>query len=375
MNIFNSIVRSTLSLLRLGASRRAKRPRDGGRVRSGLDRARRSRNTIIAALICFLCLQWILAAAAEGPLADLRNPLQTVRERRLKALLSEQPNRPLVLALGSSQTLWGLQAGKLCGPTSSDPLVFNFGMHAYGPVHQFAALEGLRAQRIEPSGLILEIMPGLLNAEPAADDTHGKGFLNWTETVAVARITGSRRGYGLWFLVRSAAWFKYRHRLQSRFLPSWVPATFAETAGIETDPYGWYADTRAPDPQQAEHWRQLYQTRLRSFFVPAVNDRALREMLSTCRSRQVPVLLLIPPEGPTFRSWYSAEFESALQNYLSAISSEYRVRLIDARGWLESESEFIDGVHLTPTGAAQFTERLGREAAVFFAEVKAQGRH
>ena len=102
-------VRSLLGLvLRAFWAQKVARPRgrNGERSKAGRYRARR---IVLTWLVGFVSVQVLLAAALEGPLPDLRNPIQAPRERYLLAQLRKEPNRPLILALGSSQTQAGLR--------------------------------------------------------------------------------------------------------------------------------------------------------------------------------------------------------------------------------------------------------------------------
>jgi hypothetical protein len=332
----------------------------------------RARTIVGSWLVAFIACNLALAMALEGPLAEIRNPIQTARERQLAARVAEAPGRPLVLAMGSSQTLWGLRAREL---SDGGPLVFNFGIPAYGPVHQYAALAGLLAKGFEPAGIIVEVMPGTLSTAPFADVQYGLGFMSLRETLAQVRATGSWYAGKQWVKGRAVPWFSFRHRLLSRALPDWsavVPVT--GQPGYQTDDYGWFADPRGHEPGSAEMWRVIYQKPLHNFCVMPCNSAALRATLRACADRKIQALLVIPPEGPKFRGWYGPGTELAFREFLDVLKSEFGVGVIDARDWLASEDDFIDSVHLTRGGAAKFTDRFAVEVAPFFEQVESSQR-
>ena len=73
-------------------------------------------------------------------------------------------------------------------------------------------------------------------------------------------------------------------------------------------------------------------------------------------------MLVLMPEGPTFRGWYSPETWQAVQQWLAQLSQKYDAPLVNAREWIDDEDKFQDSHHLLASGARIFTERLAREA-------------
>jgi hypothetical protein len=85
----------------------------------------------------------------------------------------------------------------------------------------------------------------------------------------------------------------------------------------------------------------------------------IRELLGLCRREGISTALFVTPEGSEFQSWYSPSARAAVAAYLSRLSVQEGVAIMDARDWVSDC--FSDGHHLLPVGAAKFTERLGRE--------------
>src|SRR5262249_50078609 len=99
---------------------------------------------------------------------------------------------------------------------------------------------------------------------------------------------------------------------------------------------------------------------LRQFRLSAVPDRALREMLDLCRRERIAPVLVLMPEGTDYQSWYPPAVRAAIDTYVTRLSREYDVPLVDARSWV-ADAYFADSHHLLTRGADTFTERLGRE--------------
>jgi hypothetical protein len=71
--------------------------------------------------------------------------------------------------------------------------------------------------------------------------------------------------------------------------------------------------------------------------------------------------MVVMPEGPTYRSWYSPGSWEAVQDLLTHLSREYDAPFINARDWIDDENDFMDSHHLLRSGRDKFKERLARE--------------
>src|SRR6516165_965207 len=70
-----------------------------------------ARACLFWALVSILAIQVGVNLALERWLADVRDPYFAAKLERLRARLAAAPPKPLVLCLGSSRTLLGLEAG------------------------------------------------------------------------------------------------------------------------------------------------------------------------------------------------------------------------------------------------------------------------
>ena len=99
-------------------------------------------------------------------------------------------------------------------------------------------------------------------------------------------------------------------------------------------------------------------------FTPSDESRrAFAELLTLCRREGITAVLLAMPDA------WLADYEPAacarMDAFLSDLSREHGVPLIDARGWMARDA-FADDVHLTHDAAAAFSERLGREVLALY---------
>jgi hypothetical protein len=78
----------------------------------------------------------------------------------------------------------------------------------------------------------------------------------------------------------------------------------------------------------------------------------------------VPVVLLIMPEGPAFRSWYPAGKANEVLSHVEQLGKKLGVPVVNSREWADREEAFVDSFHLSGTGASEYSARLMREAVV-----------
>ena len=89
-------------------------------------------------------------------------------------------------------------------------------------------------------------------------------------------------------------------------------------------------------------------------------QRAMREILASCRRRGQPAVLVMMPEGPTFRSFYPEKYWQEFQQMTKEMATNYHVPLLDCREWM-TEDDFEDSHHLTRQGGERFTRRFWEE--------------
>src|SRR5689334_21204732 len=126
------------------------------------------------AALFFGCLQVGIGLALETWLTEVRDPEYALKERQLRARRAEAPGRPLVVMLGSSRTLLGLQAGRLGEDGSA--VVYNFGAVGCGPALEGVYLRRLLAAGVRPDLLLVEVLPAALNR--AGDHSLEEGWLS-----------------------------------------------------------------------------------------------------------------------------------------------------------------------------------------------------
>jgi hypothetical protein len=350
-----------------------------GRSKDSKHNARvgRARSDVVGGLIFFVLLQLLLAVGIETFVPQVRDPLYGCRLARVRRRLRSCPVKPFtVVMLGSSRTQNGFRVGleeKGWGEALGRPVAaFNFGVAGGGPLTELLTWRRLDHNGVRPDLLLVEATPPLLNGQiPAGDyaeDHLPTAKLSWQDLPLVKRYAGrSRAGLtGDWLRCWPLPWYTHRLSLVSRVRPELLPGAWRLDLDWNVDEYGGLRFIEAPVTPElrrkaTQSAREDYQPRLAKFHLGGPQCEALRELLASCRRENVPVALVLTPEGPTFRSWYPPETWGAIQEWLTRVSQEFDAPLVNAREWIDDENNFMDSHHLLKSGADKFTDRLGRE--------------
>jgi hypothetical protein len=297
-------------------------------------------------------LAWAVTLERWRP--DLRDPEYGHKLRLLRRQTAADPDRPLLLALGSSRTLNGLRPEVL---PADGPRVFNFGLTRHGPVRQWLAFDRLLRDGVRPRWVTVELFPPALgqgadelNVAPAGRHTLGD--------VRFLRANGLRPAAHAadWLEARAVSVYDSRFAVRSWLCPAWVPwAERHDFVWTHTDRGGWLAAPPAAGGRGGHEG-----VAMRGFAVHPDSDRAVRQTVARCRAEGIGAAVVLMPEAAWFRELYRGDAEDRLRDYAARLGRECGVPVIDARDWCPDD-EFRDGGHLAATGAGRFTERFGRE--------------
>ncbi len=290
---------------------------------------------------------------------EYRDRLIVLRQRT-----REEPDRPLLLVVGSSRITTDFRPETLPPlrtPEGDRPLPFNFSHTGAGPLLNLMEVRRLLRLGFHPRWLVLEVVPSLLNVS---------GQSTAAGLAAASDLPLLFQHANPWKVAGSFLWERLRtcvsHRdACCRCCAPWLLPQIPEWDVIPLDALGGTTkclDT-APDAaevcRRTEVVRRQYAPGLQEFHINPTPDRTLRELLKVCRDEKIELVLLLTPESSEFRSWYPPAARAEVEHYCAWLSQEYDVPLIDARDWLPDEA-FTDGHHATPEGAILFTQRLGQ---------------
>jgi hypothetical protein len=273
-----------------------------------------------------------------------------MRSTASRARIAEHPGRPVALVIGSSRTALGFAPETLPDPAGGPVLWFNASHFGAGPVLNGVVLSRLLADGIRPDVVVFEVMPVFTVSE---NDPFLARHLTHRDLAGVHRFTPPGE-LDLCYL---------RDRLTRPARLSRVADPFAGV--IPPLPYG---GNPTPIVDVTPHDRAAkvaVQARAlgpaaKDLNVRPVADRALRAALGLCRERGITAVLMLSPEGPTFRGFYDAAALARFEGYVTDVARENGVRLLDARDWLP-EADFMDSHHPLYRGSVAFTSRLVAE--------------
>ncbi len=340
-------------------------------------RERRGQAGLLIALVLFVLANGGLSLLLHTGLAPWRDPFHA---RRLACLRrrSLAPDRPAtVVLLGSSRTHFGLRASALeqqLRQAQSGPVAaFNFGKPGAGPVMTLYTWRRMCREGIQPALLLVEVSSFQFTEDSARQDTSeavlpstvlSPGDLAFCERYAPDRVEQLPWD---WLLAGAVPWLSHRQVVLWALLPGLLPPEMRQRPVPLLNECGDGTEWEVPPPQVRERvTRQVVQSMAKDLRRPVPGERparALRELLEQCRQRGVRVVLLFPPESSALRQALPAEQVRRLERFVRSTAEAHGADLVDARCWL-GDDDFADGVHLSPTGAARFTERLGREVVL-----------
>lgn len=320
----------------------------------------------------FALFQLLLTLALEFWWTRGRDPFYGAKVARLKGRLRQAPDSRVVVMVGSSRTGDGLRAvpfeTELAHDLGQPLVIFNFGLPGAGPPTQLLQLQRLLAEGIKPSLVLIEILPVDL------DDRLGVSTLRLAAERLSWHDLQQIRTYPLhahplrqaWREARLVPWYAQRFNILSAIMPTLLPLHLRQDSYVNCDSCGWSAPAvgrHSPEERQWASARALksYRPKLDSFQIGPASCQAVRLILHECHHHAIQAACVLMPEGPDFRSAYSERIWQQINPFLDQLQQEFQAPIVNARDWIEEEN-FFDSHHLAPDGAAQFTERLAREA-------------
>jgi hypothetical protein len=331
-------------------------------------------------LLLFLVAQLTFDVVMDYGYPELHDPEYQVHLAALHARLSEGPDRPLMLLLGSSRTEMCFRPEALPSIRSVEGqpiLPFNFSHLGGGPAMNVLTLTRLVRLGIRPRWLVVELLLPCLSNEGYSVPMSNAAA---PDLALLARYAPPWKVYSIFARGRLVPWYKHRLLLLRRLMPDWVPAdVLLEEDAVTINPLGGDHDWQLKEyvePEKihrlTEHARAGYYPALQRFHIKDRSARAVRDLLDLCRREQIQVVMLLAPEATEFRRWYAASAPTEIDHFLAELRQEYDVPVIDARDWLPDD-RFIDTHHVILRGADEFTLRLGREVLQPLAEGRLPG--
>lgn len=315
-------------------------------------------------LACIFGLQLGLIVYMEARHAEIFDPEYRDRLVTLRQRVREQPDRPLLLFIGSSRVMTGIAPEEMPMPVSAageHPLPFNACHTGAGPVHNLVMVHRLLRAGFAPRWLVVEVVPYLL---PAAQQSTVAKMALAEDLPVLRRYVSPGKLYG-WYAAERATGIVNHRGAYLRCLAPGLPLQEFPWDCMPMEALGgkhWHEPipTRAEIERATAVVRATCQASLQRFSIHESSRRAIEELLELCRQQNIHVVFLLTPECSEFRSLYPPEAQRTLAQFVGEISSAHAVPVIDARDWLPDEA-FSDGHHVLPNGSKRFTARLATD--------------
>jgi hypothetical protein len=340
----------------------AKTLRFRGQGRAG--RGRHFRAYVFWTLACITIMQTVLGAAIDIGLPSVRDPEYAHREAVLLARLAENRGKPIVMVLGSSRVLNGLDAQTASHLVGDRALVFNLGIPASGPFLDKVWLERLESRGIKPDVLFIEVVGTHFASDGTPPDQRSLdgARLSLSEMAEIpatqSALTGPVRR---WAIGRVLPTFRHQAELRALLgIDEHAHGAHLHRDLASIDNYGWAArNDYNPALKQLAH--DQYDGFFRDFRLSPMQVDLLEQNIAACQRRGIKTILLLTPEGSEFRNQYTPAMSAAIKGMLAQLHERFHVQVVDARDWVD-DAKFVDMHHLRRDGAQIFTERLAREA-------------
>jgi len=316
-------------------------------------------------LVGLVGIQVVLNLFLELRHPEIYDPEYRDRLVLLQQRLRDEPDRPLLLLVGSSRMITDFRPETLppLKPSADEQaLPFNFSHTGAGPLLTLMQVRRLIRLGIHPKWMVVEIVPSML-----AESAH----VRMANLALASDLPVLRR-----HVTPSSVYKRYLwERLQIcnnhpdaclRSITPWTMNDAPEWDAAPLEPLGGSMDpvnvemTPAETRRRTDFVRDFFQEGLQQLRINETSAKAMRELLDLAHDEKIELVLLLAPESSEFRSWYSQESWTEVDNYCKAIASEHGVSLVNARDWLPDEG-FSDGHHAIPAAAVEFTSRLGRD--------------
>lgn len=320
----------------------------------------------VGLFLFFFAYWWVMS---NYIIRDFWDPQYAMKEESLRTRLKEYPGHPLWLIMGTSHVERGLRLDILeAGLKEKDaPLFYNFGLGAAGLFRQYICLKRLVEDGIKPRRVVVEIVGATMSRElfAMADVPHllvrarrdeFQDYLDYSTQPEVFR--------SVWERSRWDPTYKYGMRTPNQTL-AWRLIPLPGISMLEKQPYdkwGWYPEKPAPipEPEYQGHFelaRGQFADKFENFEISKNTDHALKQIIELCKKEGIDLTFVRMPEWRDFQAFYTPESNLIIDQYLTKLSADYQVPIINARDWME-KVDYTDGHHLNATGAEKFTRRF-----------------
>ncbi len=330
-----------------------------------LPRRRAARTEAIWTLSGFALISTALFVAIDTRYSHWYDEEYAKRREQFQARVAEEPDRPVLMVVGSSRILCGFLAtevGDVPDPaTGQRALVLHNSHLGSGARMNLMLVDRCVRDGVRPKWVVIELVPGILFHEALHMRTVSMADLKLI-------LPFTNQGRVIYELARERVNIVYNMRMN--LLRNTVPAleTVVDAKDVVRvnrvgDDDNWSRiDHPTPEMKEVQTKKatDYYQARMGNLQMRPELADATREMARYCRRNGIGLAFIITPEDSRFRSWYGPTSEATFQEFAQSLRAEFGVPIVDGRQWVE-DKYFVDPHHLMTEGSRRFTARLERE--------------
>jgi hypothetical protein len=327
-----------------------------------VSRHRRARCAILASLCVFVVVSLTFSVVIDRVKPEWRDPEYGRRLVAARQWQRDQPERPLVLVFGSSRAQMGISPREMDLCEASSPVVYNFGYRAATPLVSTMLLSRALDDGLRPRAIVIAVSLNELHSEGEAEKRFASFGCRLSSrdmqrispyvSVSALRQSGATSRWNPWLTYgKRTACEVFGFRDANTDCDSWRK--------MDANGYVPFPMERMSANDREFLWNQAREQAVQSndgvFALPA--RQALHDVVHRCRASGIAVAIVWAPESPTYRELYSATGLHAMESHTNWFRTELGVPVFAAANHL-SETDFADGYHLTPTGAAKYSQWL-----------------
>ncbi len=345
-----------LLLLPVGEPRPARLRRESARV------------AIWSGVAMFALLTAGMAAAVDTVVLEWRDPEFAHRLADLRRWKVERPQRPLVVAFGSSRTQMGLAPAVMDFPDEpGSPVAYNCGYRGAHPLGVWLQFTRVLDSGVKPDAILIQLAAVELRVAGPAE-----GLLAaWAPRFSVgdgcrlAPFTADPTYWPRrWLSSHLCVWSTYRQAVLSDLVPEGqLPAERINYIWELMDRHGFmpYYLQVVPDMERRRSLRQTKGEQGDLLIAGTEPEprvaQVFRDLVGRCRAEGIPVAFYWMPESPIYRRWCSPAFLAVSAEFGKRLKAELGVSVFAAPEHFE-ETDFADGYHLLRSGAEKYSRWL-----------------
>jgi hypothetical protein len=327
-------------------------------------RRRSARTESLWTLGIFIVGSILLVCVIESQRPEWCDREYQVRKETLNDRIAEDPERPVMLFVGSSRTVVAFMPERLpplITPDGKEAIVFNYSHFGAGPKMNMIQVHRALRDGVHPKWVVLELVPGFL----AHDDLPYKD-MTLADIPVIYEYSNGPRLIAQSARVRVGGIYRTRTSFLRWAAPDFVTKSAADRE-VKLHSLGGDNDFGRLDTLTERDRAGLtglavgrFKKRMENFKIDPLLARTMNDLVAFCQSQGINVGVVLTPEDSRYLSWQRPGTDELISEYVNELRTRFQIPVIDARRWIADDG-FSDPHHVNTRGAKEFTDRLEKE--------------